>query len=253
MDEKRIYYVYEWYNVDTEEIFYVGKGHGNRYRQKGKTKRNIFFLRYINKNKCESRIIINNLTEEEAYDKEHEIIVKYKELGYRLTNFDDGGRRGGSCPGELNPMYGKTHTKEAVEKIRAANLNGKNAKENNTQWGVSPKDRMKKDVYESWREKQRARKFGPSNPNSHPVVVYDINHTEILRFGNIKECCEWLIENERLDTNIENLRSKIKYYNKNGHLMLQKYYIRIIRPTKHENTVPSLNKEEGVTTTESIA
>lgn len=25
------FYVYEWYNIDTQEIFYVGKGSGKRY------------------------------------------------------------------------------------------------------------------------------------------------------------------------------------------------------------------------------
>ena len=26
------FYVYEWYNVETNEIFYVGKGCNNRYK-----------------------------------------------------------------------------------------------------------------------------------------------------------------------------------------------------------------------------
>ena len=26
------FYVYEWYNIDTNEVFYVGKGCGNRYK-----------------------------------------------------------------------------------------------------------------------------------------------------------------------------------------------------------------------------
>lgn len=28
----QMYYVYEWYNVDTGEILYVGKGKGYRYK-----------------------------------------------------------------------------------------------------------------------------------------------------------------------------------------------------------------------------
>ena len=253
MDENKTYYVYEWYNEETGDVFYVGKGHGDRYKQKSKTKRNRFFMRYINKYRCASRIIIDNLTEEEAYEKEREIISQYKLSGIQLVNFDEGGRRGGRCPGELNPMYGKTHSKEAIEKIKAANRGGKNAKENNSQWKVSPKERMSPNIYEQWREKQRQRKFGDTNPNAHQVILFDINHNEIRRFGNIKECSSWLNENEHLNSVVENIRSKIKYYSGNGHLMLQKYYVRIIRPIKHENTVPSLCNEEGVTTIESIA
>lgn len=252
MDEQRIYYVYEWYNEETGEIFYVGKGHGDRCRQKSKTKRNRFFYNYTKKYKCNYRIIYDCLTEEDALKKEHETIIEYRKLGFRLTNFDDGGHVGGACPGELNPMYGKTHTEEAREKIRQANLNGKNAKENNTQWKVSPKDRMSPEVYEKWRAKQKARKFGSSNPNSHKVILYKEDRSFFKEFGNIKQCCEWLIENENLDTNIENLRSKIKYYNKNGRRILQKYYVKVIKPIKHGNTVPSLGNKEGVTTIESI-
>ena len=239
MDEKRIYYVYEWYNEETGEIFYVGKGSKDRYRQKGKTKRNRFFFRYINKYQCSSRIIINHLTEQEAYEAEKEIIVKYKALGYHLVNFDEGGRAGGRCPGELNPMYGKTHSPEARQKIREANINGKNAKENNSQWGVSPKDRMSPEVYNRWRAKQRARKDGDANPNSHRVILTRESDGLNIEFGCICSCCKWLIENESLNTNVENLRSKIKYYSKNGHLMLHKYYVRIIRPINDANTVPS--------------
>ena len=28
------FYVYEWYNINTKEVFYVGKGSGKRYKIK---------------------------------------------------------------------------------------------------------------------------------------------------------------------------------------------------------------------------
>lgn len=31
--ERKKFYVYEWYNIDTNEVFYVGKGCGNRYKE----------------------------------------------------------------------------------------------------------------------------------------------------------------------------------------------------------------------------
>lgn len=52
---KKEFYIYEWYNKDTKEIFYVGKGCGKRVRQiKG---RNKLFLDYISKNNVDHRII----------------------------------------------------------------------------------------------------------------------------------------------------------------------------------------------------
>ena len=42
------YYVYEWYVIDTNEIFYVGKGSRNRYKY---TDRNALFQEMIKKYK----------------------------------------------------------------------------------------------------------------------------------------------------------------------------------------------------------
>lgn len=67
------------------------------------------------------------------------------------------------------------------------------------------------------------------------------------------ECARFLEEQEHLTNGIENIRSQIKYYNNTGHVMFNKYYVKVIRPTKQDNTVPSLVKEEGQTTTESIS
>ena len=70
LDKK--YYVYEWFNVVTGEVFYVGKGIRNRYCQL--SGRNQHFRDYFNTHECESRIVYENLTEQEAYEKEKELI-----------------------------------------------------------------------------------------------------------------------------------------------------------------------------------
>ena len=44
----RKFYVYEWYIVDTNEVIYVGKGTGNRYKQ---TNRNKMFNDFIARTK----------------------------------------------------------------------------------------------------------------------------------------------------------------------------------------------------------
>ena len=91
---KNRFYVYEWYNVDTKEVFYVGKGNGSRY--KTVEGRNEYFTRYYNKYNCDVRKVKSNILEEEAYDLEIELIKKYRELGQCVCNFQDGGHGGAS-------------------------------------------------------------------------------------------------------------------------------------------------------------
>lgn len=90
MSNERKFYVYEWYIVDTNEVFYVGKGTGNRLKQI--SCRNRFFKCMYKTHKCKVRKIYENLTEQEAFKKEIETIKYYKEnTDYRLTNQTDGG------------------------------------------------------------------------------------------------------------------------------------------------------------------
>lgn len=90
MIEERKYYVYIWFIKDTGEVFYVGKGCGQRY--KTISRRNKFFLDMYHSHDCDVKIIYDALTEEEAYSKEYETIRWYREnTNYRLTNQTDGG------------------------------------------------------------------------------------------------------------------------------------------------------------------
>lgn len=86
------FYVYAWYNIDTNEIFYIGKGCGNRY--KNLNKRNKKFLEYYNSHNTTSKIILNNLLEEEAFQKEQELTDFYRSQNQPLCNLIDGGYGG---------------------------------------------------------------------------------------------------------------------------------------------------------------
>ena len=104
------YYVYEWFIVDTGEVFYVGKGKGNRYKKT--TKRNKFFTNMYTTHRCDVRIVFNNLTEDEAFQKEKERIAYYREnTNFRLTNVTDGGEgiSGWNPPQEFRDKQSKIH------------------------------------------------------------------------------------------------------------------------------------------------
>lgn len=130
-----MFYVYEWYNVNTDEVFYVGKGCGNRYKQV--SKRNVLFKEYYENNECAVRIIQYFNDEQEAFKFENERILFLKAEGYCSCNLDNGGAGGVNFiwtpemreyKSLYNPMKAKEqrermsmnnpmHNKETVEKV----------------------------------------------------------------------------------------------------------------------------------------
>jgi hypothetical protein len=70
------YYVYEWFIVDTNEVFYVGKGKNKRYKQ---LKKNKYFMDMYNTHKCDVRIVFDKMTE---YENNHEIILNNEKYMY---------------------------------------------------------------------------------------------------------------------------------------------------------------------------
>ena len=91
MEEKR-FYVYAYYLKSTGEIFHIGKGTGDRMYNKS-SHRNQYFKNIIksHSNDVDVKILIDNLTEEEAWQKEKELIAEYKSKGQCKTNFHEGG------------------------------------------------------------------------------------------------------------------------------------------------------------------
>ncbi len=87
------FYVYEWFIKETGEIFHVGKGKKMRYLEKERG-RNSYFKKIINKYECDSRIYLDNLNEDEAYDLERKRISELKKIGQARTNIHEGGKGG---------------------------------------------------------------------------------------------------------------------------------------------------------------
>lgn len=196
---KKDYYVYEHIRLDNNTCFYVGKGRGKRSNY---VSRNEHHDRVVNKVGMKVNIIKENLSEEEAYRLERQMIMHYVfDLGYgidiigfnnnpnekgHLTNHTFGGdgsfgmvhsdewkkQHSLDMSGENNPMYGKNvwemYDEERGSEIRKK-LSVAYSGENNPMYGISMKERINnEDKYNEWREKTVARlkaQTGKNNPN----------------------------------------------------------------------------------------
>lgn len=84
-----IYYIYQHRRKDTQEVFYVGKGKGNRCFSKHN--RNNHWNSITNKTEYVVEILFENLSEELACFTEIGVITKYKKEGISLCNYTMGG------------------------------------------------------------------------------------------------------------------------------------------------------------------
>jgi hypothetical protein len=108
-------YVYRHIRLDKNEPFYIGIGSDIDYKRAfSKHSRNKYWNRIVNVSEYEVEIIMDDLSKDEAKQKEIEFIALYgKKINKNgtLTNISDGGE--GNAGGK--------HTKEAKIKIAEAN------------------------------------------------------------------------------------------------------------------------------------
>lgn len=165
MKDKR-FYVYEWYVVDTNEVFYVGKGTGDRYKRLNG--RNYFFQCMYDTHNCDVRKIYENLTEEEAFKKEIETIKYYKEnTDYRLTNQTDGGEG----------VSGWIPTDEFRNKI-SEKVKGSNNPNYQNYWSEEQKENL--------RQKQKSNPMykNETNPNAKRIICVETGEVfECIKFA----------------------------------------------------------------------
>lgn len=86
-----MYYVYEWFIVETGEIIYVGKGSNIRYKVR---KHNRLFNEMIKRFECDSRIVKEFENEKDAFEYEYLYINKLKANGQCVCNINKGGAGG---------------------------------------------------------------------------------------------------------------------------------------------------------------
>lgn len=114
------YYVYLHRKATTGEVFYVGKGTGDRAYVK--SHRTVFWKNVVDKHDYEVTLVLCNLPEDFAYELERRVIAFYgrRDIGTgQLVNMCDGGKT----------RTGHFHTDKSKEKIRQYRLGKKLSEE----------------------------------------------------------------------------------------------------------------------------
>ena len=111
------FYVYEHIRLDTNKVFYVGKGKDRRAALW--SNRSEHWKRIKSKAGISIKYIAVNLDEELALFAEQERINQLRRLGYELCNKTDGG----------DGLCGMKFTEEHKTKIRQSNIGKKRSKE----------------------------------------------------------------------------------------------------------------------------
>lgn len=122
-----MFYVYLHRRVDNKTIFYIGKGKDRRAWRK--TGRNAHWTNIANKTDFTIEILEQNLSEEDAFSVECELIDFFHNMGCPLVNKTGGGEgsSGFKHSTETKQLIRLTHlgkpkSPEAIEKTRQANL-----------------------------------------------------------------------------------------------------------------------------------
>ncbi|MBR2168678.1 MAG: hypothetical protein IJ920_10300 [Paludibacteraceae bacterium] len=118
-----MYYVYKFFKVDTDEIIYVGKGTGRRY--KVRYGRNRLLTEMLKQYKCDSSIVKTFENERDAFSFEYNYIKSLKENGQCVCNIHCGGAGGSGeyWTPELREEYSKNNPMKAEEQRRRMSVN----------------------------------------------------------------------------------------------------------------------------------
>ena len=180
----KIHYIYQHIRLDTNEVFYIGKGVQKKqnyqyYRAFDKKRRNNIWNSIVNKTGFKVEILATNLSEKECFNLEIELISKHGKIfdnSGTLANYTDGGE------GQL-----RFH-KNSKKQIEAAN------KAREIAWKL-PKTKKQIEAV--------TKNILKANPEKE-VLQYDLNMNLLNEFkslaeaarsingnhGNISMCCQ---------------------------------------------------------------
>lgn len=129
---EEVHYIYIHIKPDTDEVFYVGKGKGDRYKRK--SSRNKWWNNTVNKYGFESVKIEEGLSCKESSELEIYWISQFKAWGFNLTNITNGGEGMSGYKYDMG-IYNK--------KIRPFILGRKQSEEEKDTRSVSAKENYK--------------------------------------------------------------------------------------------------------------
>lgn len=219
-------YLYRHIRLDKNEPFYIGIGsdlHYNRAYDLKNDRRNYIWNKIKQKTKIEVEIILDNLTWEQACEKEMYFIKLYGRIDNKngilsnLTNGGDGSlgfimpeyRRqmlSEKFKGKGNPMFGKKMPKVSIEKTRLKNI------------GRIPWNKGKVGIYsEDTKIKMGKSKIGKTAWNKDKKGVNGISNAKLvinLENGIFYQSCK----EAALTYNVKHstLKSKLNEWNRNN-------------------------------------
>lgn len=193
--DKKIFYIYEWFNIKTNEVFYVGKGCGDRY--KNKKDRNKDFLTYIKNNPVDVRIVWTGEDEQEAYQQEIKYTEKYKKINQCSCNLAKPGYGG----------YQQQWTPELREYMS----------KNNPMKSQSQRERMKKN--NPMKNKEISKKVGQSHKRK--IIIGEKEFDGLIDAGKIYKVHPTTISNW-LKKGINPKGEKCYYYGDNNNSKITK-------------------------------
>jgi hypothetical protein len=232
------FYVYGHYTLDTNELFYIGKGRGNRFIHNQKGKRSAYWFKITKKHGFRAEILIDNLSESDALIQE---ILGIKEFKPR-ANFTSGGigcsgyKRSESdrkaiserMKGFKNHRYGKIGTmkdkkmpKEGLDKLKFKVYDLRKNKSFEEIYGLEKsieiKDKMKgHPVWNSGMKMSDTHREKLSKAHGcRTIFVYcKLTKNLIGKWENMTKCSKDLIIKQSVISRYLNGRNQYSKYNK---------------------------------------
>lgn len=208
MDNK--FYVYCHRRKTDGKCFYIGKGTGNRF--KSKSGRNQYWHNIVNKHDFEPEILIDNLTEEEAFQLESEYC---KNIGYdNLCNLHIENGWGGHSKTEetKQKLYTDIRNKHVSESLKGYKQTKEHVKKRSDHLKGKSNLKNKKPKPEGFGDKVSNKlKGGQRISIRKSILQYDLEGNFIKEWSSILEVCKILFNDVSKNPNITKCcQNKIK-------------------------------------------